>query len=198
MEEIWKGIEGYEGLYQVSNLGNVRSLDRYVNNKGKLDFRKGKILKGCKDIGGYLVVNLYKEGKEKKYKIHRLVGQAFLDNQNNLSEINHKDENKTNNMVDNLEWCDRSYNINYGTHNEKVAKVLSIPILQFNKTGDFIRKWNSATEVEREIGISQGHISECLKGKLKSAYGYKWGYAEDYEKIPFKVFDLEMYRKKVG
>lgn len=190
MNEIWKTIEGYPD-YMVSNMGRVKSLN--YNRRGK-----EKILKGCKDKDGYLIVNLSKEGKQKNYKIHRLVTSAFLYNPNNLSEVNHKDENKQNNCVDNLEWCNRKYNCNYGTHNEKMSKTKSMPVLQFSKTGDFIKKWDSATQVERELGIKQTNITKCLKGKLKTSGGYKWGYADDYELIPFKIFDLTIYRKKVA
>ena len=186
--EIWKDIEGYEGLYQVSNLGRVKSLK----------FGKERIFKGTKNEGGYLQVTLYKEEKIKKYCIHRLVAQSFIPNPNNLPEINHIDEIKANNRVENLEWCDRKYNINYGSHNERMIKTNSIPILQFSKTGDFIKKWDSGTQIERELGFDNGNICSCCKEKLKLAYGYKWGYEKDYERIPFNVFDIELYRKKVA
>lgn len=188
MNEIWKDIPGYEGLYQVSNLGRVKSFW----------LGKEQIMKSCKNSSGYLFVKLYKDGKKKHYKIHRLVASVFLPNPNNLLQVIHKDEDKTNNKVDNLEWCDCSYNVNYGTRNNKVAKANSKPILQFSLDGKFICKWDSATQVERETGIKQNCISPCLKGKRKTAGGYIWGYADDYEQIPFKIFDLEIYRKKVA
>lgn len=187
MEEIWKTIDDYPN-YMVSNMGRVKSL-RYG---------KEKILKGVKDRYGYLIIRLYKDRKGKNYFIHRLVAQAFIPNPNNLPQVNHKDEDKTNNIVANIEYCDSRYNNNYGTHNERMAKALSIPILQFSKTGEFIRRWESAKQAQRELGINHSNISECCKGKLKSAGGYKWGYADDYVQIPFKVFDLEIYRKKVA
>ena len=111
MEE-WKEIPGYEGLYEVSNTGQVRSLDRYDNRNC---FRKGKVLSPGKDTNGYLQVILSCNGKHKSIKVHRLIAQAFIPNPDNLPEINHKNEDKTNNRVDNLEWCDATYNINYGT-----------------------------------------------------------------------------------
>ena len=166
MIEIWKDIEGYEGLYQVSNLGRVKSLW----------FGKEKILKGGKDSSGYIFVVLSKEGKIKYFQIHRLVASAFLDNSNNLPCINHINEDKTNNRVENLEWCTYQYNNNYGTHNERMAKTKSIPILQFSKEDNFIRKWESATQVERELNFNEGNINKCCKGKQKSAYDYKWHY----------------------
>lgn len=189
MNEIWKDIEGYEGLYQISSLGKVKSLN--YRHTGK-----EKILKLCKDKDGYLQVCLCKDGKVKCCRIHRLVASAFLPNPDNLSEINHIDENKQSNCLDNLEYCDRSYNTNFGTRNERVAKALSIPILQFTKKGEFIRRWDSTMDVKRELGFCHSDISRCCKGKLKTCGGYVWGYADDYEKIQFKVFDLEMYEKK--
>ena len=121
MIEEWRSIEGYEGLYEVSNTGQVRSLDRYVKGKGKsYRLQKGKMLSPIKNKDGYLQVNLCCNGKNKMFLVHRLAAQAFLLNPDNLPEINHKDEDKTNNSVDNLEYCDRSYNINYGSRKDKV------------------------------------------------------------------------------
>lgn len=185
--EIWKDVEGYPN-YQVSNMGRVKSLK----------FGKERILKSGKNKWGYVLVALCKDGKQKTFKVHRLVASAFIPNPNNLSQINHIDEDKTNNRVDNLEYCDCKYNINYGNHNEKMAKSKSMPVLQFSKTGEFIRKWDGLRQVERELGISHNHICSCLKGRYKTAGDFIWGYADDYERIPFKVFDLELYRKKVA
>ena len=113
IEEIWRPVVGYEGLYEVSNTGIVRSLDRYDNRNC---FRKGKVISLLKKGEyGYIQVNLCYNGKLYKKYVHRLVAQAFLPNPDNLPEVNHKDEDKTNNSVDNLEWCDRSYNLKYGT-----------------------------------------------------------------------------------
>lgn len=183
MIEIWKVIKDYPD-YMVSNLGRVKSLW----------FGKEKILKGA-NIKGYLKITLCKEGKQKQYLIHRLVATAFIPNPNNLPEINHIDEDKTNNRVENLEWCNRSYNVNYGSCTERMAKAKSISIIQFTKNNEFVRRWNSAKEVERELGIHHSIICMCCKGKQKTAYGYKWGYEKDYERIQFKVFDLNIYEK---
>ena len=158
--EIYKDIEGYEGLYQVSNLGNVKSLG---NDKK----RKEKILKPNKNNRGYLYVGLYKDGKVKHY-IHRLVAQAFLQNPNNLPEINHKDEDKTNNHVTNLEWCDRKYNINYGTLKEKLSK----PVICI-ETGKI---YPSTMEVQRQLGYFQTYIASVCNGKRKTAYKFHWCY----------------------
>lgn len=114
--EIWKSIVGYEGLYEVSNLGNVRSVDRYVNHpKGGLSLRKGKLLQPNKNHQGYYCVLLSKSCKTENRRVHRLVAEAFIPNPDNLPQINHKDEDKSNNIVTNLEWCTCSYNIMYGS-----------------------------------------------------------------------------------
>ena len=123
MEE-WKNVIGYEGLYEVSNTGQVRSLDRYVKySNGRIHLHKGKVLSPVKDKDGYLAVFLSCNGKQKTIRIHRLVAQVFIENPDNLPEVNHLDEDKTNNRVDNLEFCDRSYNINYGLRNIRVKET---------------------------------------------------------------------------
>ena len=125
MIEEWRPIVGYEGLYEVSNTGQVRSLDMYLKCKGKsYRLQKGKVLSPVKNKDGYLLVNLHCNGKIQHKTIHRLAAQAFIPNPDNLPEVNHKDEDKTNNSVDNLEWCDRSYNNNYGTTNIRRRETL--------------------------------------------------------------------------
>lgn len=121
--EEWKDIKGYEGLYQVSNLGRVRSLSRYVKHR-TIYILKGKLLKQRTRGKGYLAVTLCKNSKLKHYYVHRLVAEAFIPNPNNLPQVNHKDENKSNNCVDNLEWCDDKYNTNYGTRNERHSMAI--------------------------------------------------------------------------
>ena len=164
--EIWKDIEGYQGLYQISDKGRVKSLY----------FGKERILKPGNNGQGYLHVILCKNGKMKIYKVHRLVCQTFLPNPNNLPEINHKDEDKTNNKVDNLEWCSSKYNINYGTHNQRSTEKRSKPVLQFTKDGIFVKEWKSTIDVQKNLGYACGHISNCCNGKNKSAYGFIWKY----------------------
>ena len=111
INEEWRPIDDYEGLYEVSSLGRVRSI------------RKGIILKPEVVRGGYLQVGLHKKGKVKGFKVHRLVAQAFIPNPEGLPEINHIDEDKTNNLVDNIEYCDSKYNCNYGTRNERIVQT---------------------------------------------------------------------------
>ena len=151
--EEFRDVPGYEGMYEISNLGRVR--------------RNGKILKPFKDDWGYLQVDLYKNGTGRTVRVHRLVASAFLSNPQNLPQVNHKDEDKTNNSVDNLEWCDGKYNVNYSQ---------SKPIIQYDRLGNFIREWPSATKVYEETGIYQANISKCCSGKIKSAGGYIWRY----------------------
>jgi len=187
MLELFKSIAGYEGLYEVSNLGNVRSLGMW-KGKGKGYFQEGRILKTCKDKRGYLVVGLHKDCKAKTYTVHRLVAQAFIENPYNLPEINHIDEDKTNNQVSNLEWCTTKYNINHGTRNERVAETmtngkLSKKPIQLTFDYNFIKEWESTAECGRN-GFDSGHVSECCRnkyGKQGNVYkGFRWMYADDY------------------
>ena len=176
--EIWKDIKGYDGLYQVSNLGNVRSVDRIVLRNGIQVPRKGKILNQIK-FGDYLTVHLSKNGIKKHHRIHRLVADAFLPNPDNLTQVNHKDEDKTNNRASNLEWCTAEYNVNYGTGIERRVAIrrnnkLSRKVYQYTLDGEFIREWPSIKEISRTTGYSYGYLIQVLSGKYKSAYGYKW------------------------
>lgn len=113
------------------------------------------------------------------YKIHRLVAETYIPNPEGLPQVNHKDENKVNNCLQNLEWCDAKYNINYGTRNDKVASSRKKPILQYDLEGNLIREWLSATDVGKE---AQANICSCLKGKIKTAYGYIWKYKNEEDK----------------
>ena len=169
MEEIWKDKKDYEGHYQVSNFGRVKSIK----------FGKEIILKQHINIkGGYYYVCLLKNGKHKNYYVHRLVAQAFIDNPNNLPEVNHKDECKTNNVVSNLEWCDRKYNHNYGTINERISQSQSKPVLQYDLNGNLIKEWKSINECGRN-GFNQGDICKCCNGKRKTAKGFIWVYKNE-------------------
>jgi len=124
MKEIWKDIKGYESLYQVSNLGRVKSLARKVIKINCVSFKKERILKQQTDRYGYKKVILQRNYQIKTFSIHRLVAEAFLENPYNLPQINHKDENKENNCVLNLEYCDSKYNNNYGTRNKRVSETM--------------------------------------------------------------------------
>ena len=167
-EEIWKDITGYEGLYQVSDKGRVKSIG----------YGKERILKPGRDKDGYLFVILCKNHKMKCCRIHRLVSQSFILNPQNLPQINHKNEDKTDNKVDNLEWCSAKYNLNYGTHNQRMAETKSKHVLQYMKTGEFIKEWKSTMDVERNLGFVNASISRCCNGKCKSAYGFVWRYKQ--------------------
>ena len=197
MEE-WRDIKGYEGKYMISNLGRVKSLERTVWNGRGYRIVPEKILKAGDNGHGYLFVMLCKDGKYKNCRINRLVAQAFLENPQNLPEVNHKDEDKTNNCVENLEWCSKLYNIKYGTgikrraeklkgkkhseeHNKKIGKKLSKPVFSVDKESGLIMWWESTREAERCTGIDNGSISKCCQGKLKSAGGHIWFYADDNE-----------------
>lgn len=180
--EEWLPIDGFEGKYEISSLGRVKSLmDKYGN------FRE-KILKQYKDKDGYLFVWLYKEGSGKIYKVHRLVGNAFLENKENLPFINHKDENPSNNCVSNLEWCSVSYNNSYGDAikkrvnntnwkiiGEKNAERLSKKVFQYDKKGNLIKIWSSTKEC-KNYGFTPGNVAACCRGKLKSHKEYIWSY----------------------
>lgn len=175
MKEIWIPVKGYEGLYEVSSFGRVRSLG---NDKTK----KTKILSIFSNKYGYFNIMLWKNGKRKCYKVHRLVAEAFIPNWFDYPQVNHIDEDKTNNRVDNLEWCDCKYNNNYGTHNEKIIKSNSKPILQFTKSGGFVREWFSATEVGRN-GFQQSCVVRCCRGERQSHKGFIWKYKNSEKKI---------------
>ena len=168
MKEIWKDIEGYEG-YQVSNMGRVRSFK----------YGKVRILKPVANKNGYLKVQLYKNNSLKTIFIHRLVAMAFIPNPNNLPQVNHKDEDKTNNIVSNLEWCDAKYNSNYGTARKRMIEKIQKVVIQIDKnTNVIINIFPSLMEAERQTGYNHGHICKCCKGKLKTTGGYKWSYKD--------------------
>lgn len=166
MEEIWKDVVGYEGLYKISNLGRVYSL------------KTGKNLKQIDNGRGYLQVGLWKNGKRFCHKVHRLVAEAFIPNPNNLEEVNHKNEIKTDNRVENLEWCTHAYNTRYGSRTQKqIDKCkngkLSMSVIQIKPNGERI-EYPSQQEAERQTGISQSNISNVLKDKRKKAGGCRW------------------------
>lgn len=179
MAEIWKPVSGYEGFYEVSDCGRVRSVERTVrSSRGNATKRSpSKILKQVLLKSGYLTVELCKYGIRKKKLVHRLVAESFLDNPNNLPQVNHKDENKSNNVIDNLEWCSLVYNNNYGTINERrgksIAKAKCKPVAQI-KDGLVIKVFPSTISARHIADPS--HIGACALGKRLSAGGYLWQY----------------------
>ena len=165
MEEIWKDVKDYEGLYQVSNMGRVKSLDRIIiYSNGRKVNTKGKILNGYKKKNGYLQIDLYKNNVKKKYYIHRLVLMAFspCENMQEL-EVNHKDENKENNALDNLEWCEHKYNCDYGTRNEKVSNG--------NKGKEGLKGEKHPMYGKHHSEETRKKISEATKGENNPFYG---------------------------
>lgn len=184
--EIWKDIAGYEGLYQVSNWGRVRS---FGNGK---NYKYGRILKQSKNGSGYLFVCLCKNGKKKNYTIHRLVSETFIPNPDNLPQVNHKDENKNNNFCGtpendftdgNLEWCTPSYNSNYGTRNKRASEKktngkMSKSVIQYTLDGEFVKEWVSLHECSRN-GFHHQNIIRCCRGKYKQYKGYIWKYKKE-------------------
>ena len=177
MAEIWKPIPGYEALYEVSNLGRVRSLFRYK-----------KMLKPSPITNGYLTVELWKDKRRKRIGIHRLVAMCFCENPDNKPFVNHIDETKTNNCADNLEWVTHVENCRYGTaierrtkhfdyskrkiNNARQIEACSKPIAQYTKDGRFVRNWKSASECARKNGWQISNIRRCCRNEYATAYGF--------------------------
>lgn len=183
--EQWKNIQGYKGLYQISNYGRVKSLSRFHNNNKNSSIgyiSKEKILKAETDGWGYLYVILLKDKERKKKKIHRLVAETFIPNLNNLPQVNHIDGNKKNNKVNNLEWCTREHNIQeafrLGLIKAPKSKehYRSKSVEQYDLQGNFIKEWNCTHDIERELNYRHTNISACCRGKIKKVYGYIWKY----------------------
>ena len=168
MAEIWKDIEGYEGMYQVSNIGNVRSL----NYRGTGIVRN--LVPKVNNCG-----RLWVELKGKSFLIHRLVAKAFIPNIHNYPEINHKDENPKNNVVTNLEWCTGEYNRKmYSAKNSHGRpNTRQREINQLDTYGNLVKKWKDSRTIMNSTGMSQWSITQCCDGKRKTAYGFKWQYA---------------------
>lgn len=154
MEEKWKDVVGFDGLYKVNNSGDVKN-------------KKGQLKKKRLDKDGYVCYSLYKNGKSKSVRAHRLVAEAFIPNPNNLPQVNHKDENKENNVDTNLEWCDINYNNRYS----KGKKVL-----QFDLDGKLVKEWECVRDIVRELGFNIECITGCCSGKYKISHNYIWRY----------------------
>lgn len=189
MKEEWRTIKGTNNKYSVSNLGNVKRNEHYTivkptKNKPYLSkiFYKERLLKPYIDKLGYAVVKLTIDtGVNKTMKIHRLVAQAFIPNPNNLLQINHKDENRSNNVVDNLEWCDAQYNSNYGTRKDKLRKSSGIRVAQYDLQGNLIKVWDSLSQAAQFFGAK---TTSCIRRVCKqlpgrNTYkGYIWRYVD--------------------
>lgn len=166
--EIWKDISGYEGLYQASSFGRILSLKR------------GIILKQQLNPSGYYYVALSKDGKAKRFLVSRLIAKTFIPNPDNLPEVNHKDENTKNNVVENLEWCDQAYNNTYGTRIKRVCNTIRKqrncrPIIQID--GDKVVKWDCIGEAAKQLGFNKACIYRVCINKRKFYKGYRWEYA---------------------
>lgn len=173
LNEEWRPIAGYEGIYEVSNTGNVVSLN-YNKKIGERRLRKQKLTKD-----GYLEIALCKGNKMKHVMVHRLVAETFLPNPSGLPQINHKDENKTNNRVDNLEWCDVKYNINYGSGIKRRSESVSIPIIKKTKDGEFVKRYKSVSEAAEDNGMTTCEIVLVCNGHNVTANGFKWEYEDE-------------------
>jgi hypothetical protein len=187
--ETWIDVPQFEQSYQVSNLGRVRSKDRTIKKKNRWGFEcdfaiKGKMLSQVKVDDKYLVVTLLKNGHASQLKVHRIVAMAFITNPNGYKEVNHKDENKLNNEVSNLEWCDRKYNANYGTAVERMRaktrnrKDTSKPVYQYTLDGELVNVFPSCNEAQRCTGVDHASIARCCHKRTKSAGGFTWNFKE--------------------
>ncbi len=176
--EEWRDVKGYEGLYQVSSLGRVRSCRRQIYSKRCVKFVDSIILTPQVKNTGYIRVYLRKNGKQKYHSVHRLVADAFLTRSVGDTEVNHINEDKSDNRVGNLEWCSKSYNCKFGNRNKKIKANTSRAINQYDMDGiKLLASYNSISDAALAIGIvHSSHISECCNHKRKSAYGFKWVY----------------------
>lgn len=172
-------------MYLISDTGCIRSIDRYILVNGGMRFQKGKKLKTRIDKDGYEVVSIYIDGKCKNCFMHRLVAEAFIPNPDNLPQVNHKDENKQNNHVENLEWCTVSYNINYGRRNEKMTEKLkhynNKPVVQYTLTDEIKSEFYSVNEAARQTGLKETNISACCRGQYgyRTCGGFKWSFKNE-------------------
>ena len=181
----WKAIEGFEGVYLISDCGLVQSVSRTIDHpKHGFQFIEGRILKPGTDGWGYQFVYLRKDGKSHMRKLHRLVAIAFIENSDNCPEVNHEDGNKKNNHHSNLKWCTSQYNMQHsfamGLNKPRIGKdnSSSKAVMQIDKAGNLIEIHDSVSGAERKTGILNTHISQCAIGKKhhKTAGGYRWQY----------------------
>lgn len=174
--EVWKDIPGYEGLYQASNLGNIKNIGRkFLDSLGREYIVKEVLCKPSIDTSGYNQIVLSKNKKRKSYKVHRLVAITFIPNPNNLPQVNHKDENKLNNNIENLEWCTHKYNCQYGTRSYRCTLHSNHKVKQLLK-GKVIKEYNSLKEASLKTNIKYQGISKCCRQQQRTAGGYEWKY----------------------
>lgn len=184
MEEIWKDVVGFEGYYEVSNYGNVRSKDRVIvrSNGCKLTLT-GKPLPQYKRYGNSTIaryyVNLCKNSKNYTPSVHRLVAEAFIPNPDNLPQINHKDEDPSNNRVDNLEWCTAKYNHNYGTRNDRQARKLWVPVCVYDMDGNLLSVHDSIKEACNIYNVDASSATKVCKHKYKYTNGLVFRYIDN-------------------
>lgn len=181
-EEIWKDIPNYEGIYQVSTLGRIKVLPRtvYVSRSGyrtgSYSYTRPEKIMSPAIRSKYLCVTLTKDGENRNHLLHRLVARTFLTEYKNYLEVNHKDENKLNNKLSNLEICTREYNKNYGTGNKRSAINRSKPIFQLNLDGTIVKEWSGINAASRGTGISVKDIWRCCNNDNATSKNYKWRY----------------------
>jgi hypothetical protein len=178
--EIWKDISGYEGLYQVSNMGRVKSLTRKVRNRSGYRTVPSRILKNKPSKHGYYFVGLSKKNISRTKSVHVLVAKAFLSNPMKKRTVNHKFGDRTDNRSEMLEWMTYSEN-NKHSYDILNRKPNSKAINQFTKFGHFIKKWDSISDVKRELNINISNISQACRKLRKTAGGFKWGFCTDLE-----------------
>jgi hypothetical protein len=178
--EEWRNVIGWEDFYLVSNYGRVKSLSRKVlKSDGRIQEVHCRILRQLQDKKGYYRVMLSVDGERKVKQVHRLVAESFIPNIHNYSQINHKDENPSNNFIKNLEWCSVEYNLNFGTRNHRASISLSSPVRQYSLDGKYIRTFYGTREAGRQIGhraTASANIAACCRGERNNAYGYIWEY----------------------
>jgi len=191
MEEIWKDIDDYFGIYQVSSHGRIKSLGRLVKGPSHIGgelYIKGKLLKQVKRKDGYCGINLHRETVQNNFLVHRIVANAFIPNTENKPEVNHKNGIKTDNRVENLEWVTTSENlihahkigIKHPNKNLLGKKGCEHPtskiVIKYDLSGNFLEEFQSTHEASRLTGINRGSICQCSRGEYNSAGGYKWKY----------------------
>lgn len=184
-EEIWKDIPGYEGIYQASSLGRIKSLPRIIHvtrssyRTGSYSYTVQEKIMSPSIRTGYLGITLTKSDKKYNCLIHRLVAKTFLPEYSDNLEVNHIDENKLNNCLKNLEVCTREYNKNYGTGNTRSALHRSKAVIQLSKDGSIIREWSGINEASRGTKICVKDIQRCCNNHAATSKGYKWRYRDD-------------------